>query len=144
MCKLSLCGRRIILNLELMNTFWRAIWPNERDRAVALRALWIGMLAAVTGGLVALLFALRTFFSEGFSFFAVVLPIVGGLLLEVAAVSMYRRTPIGPNLALLAWIILGVVPTGIPSFLGLVVLLSLVLAIRGSNVLQRLSRTNGE
>ena len=120
------------------------VWPREGDRTAALQALSIGMVSAVIGSLVVLLFTLRELFSQGISFAGVVLPIVGGILLGVAAKRMYRRAPNGSGLALLVWIAIGMVaPISIPLWLALVVLLALVIAVRGSHVLQRLDRANG-
>ena len=121
-----------------MKNLRNVIWPGDGDRPAAVQALFLGGLTAGLGGLAAISMALRTLLSEGGSFSGVVLPIVGSLLLEVAAVGLYRRTPNSAALALVLWIVLGVLPSLIPVWLGVVVLLPLVSAARGSYVLRRL------
>jgi hypothetical protein len=127
-----------------MHIMLRVVWPSAGDETAALRALSIGMIFAVAGSLVVLFFSLRTLLSEGITFSGVGLPVVGSILLGVAAGRMYRRAPNSSGLALLVWIAIGVVaPISIPTWLTLVVLLPLVIAVRGSHVLGRLSQANG-
>lgn len=127
-----------------MRIMLNVIWPREGDRAAALQALSLGMVSAVIGSSVMLFFALRELFSQGISFSGVVLPMVGAILLGVAVNRMYRRAPNSSGLALLVWIAIGVVASiAIQFWLWLVVLLALVIGVRGSHVLQRLSQANG-
>ena len=84
-------------------------------------------------------FALRALWREGLSISGVVVPLCGGVLLAAAAVGLRRLMPNSSALALIIWVVLGVLPSGVPFWLGLVVLLALAPAARGSYVLRRLN-----
>lgn len=123
----------------------RVIWAPHGDRAAALRAISIGMLASLAGVVVVFGFTVRTLLLRGFSVSGIVFPIFGGALLGMAAIWMHRRAPLGLGLALSVWIILGVVaPIEIPDWLALIVLLPMVTAVRGAHVLRRLPQITEE
>jgi hypothetical protein len=97
----------------------------------------IGSMAAAAGAAAVLLLAIQSLLKQGLTVSAVILPVIGAALLGAAAVLLHRRKPIASSIALIVWILLGVIPSGIPLWLGFVILALLVVAARGAFVLRR-------
>src|SRR5687768_15619638 len=102
----------------------------------------IGALAAGVGTVVVFVLALRTLSQQGLAISAVVLPMIGAIVLGAAAVYLHRLAPVGSSIALAVWVLLGVVPSGIPLWLGFAVLVPLICAARGAFVLRRLTASS--
>lgn len=119
-----------------MLKIWNTIWPSVGDRQSATQAMLIGSMAAAVGAAVVLLLAIQSLLNQGPTVSAVILPMIGAALLGAAAVLLHRREPIGSSIALIVWILLGVIPSGIPLWLGFVILALLAVAARGAFVLR--------
>jgi hypothetical protein len=99
----------------------------------------IGAIAAAAGSVLVFLLGLRTFSQQGLDISGAVLPAVGAVVLGAAAFLLRRFAPVGSSIALTVWVLLGVIPSGIPLWLGLAVLVLFVSAARGAFVLRRLT-----
>jgi hypothetical protein len=102
----------------------------------------IGALTAGAGAVAVSLLALRTYSQQGLTISGVVLPLAGAVALGAGAFFLRRLAPVGASIALTSWILLGLIPSEIPLWLGFAELLLLVCAGRGAFVLRQLTKTN--
>jgi multisubunit Na+/H+ antiporter MnhG subunit len=101
-----------------MKQLWSLVWPDMVNRSAAPRCVSTGVIAAALGAIVVFYQAGKTFRIDGPTFSSVVIPIVGAVLLAMAAVGLHRRAPSSSALALATWLCLGVIPSGIPLCVG--------------------------
>lgn len=108
------------------------LWPARGAHAAAHTAIRIGAIAAANGACSVFALALAETRRSGLILSAAVLPLIGALIAMAAAAGISRRSRGAVYRAIVVWVTLGVLPSGVPLWLGLLVLACLTVAARGA------------